>query len=60
MKKELQDRAISNEREYFEDRVAKGKLDLSSVLEWIKPFLQTKSNAFVGFTKGAFLSSICI
>jgi len=55
MKKELQDRAISNEREYFGERVAKGKLDLSSVLGWIKPFLQNKSNAFLGYTK-AFLN----
>ena len=56
MKKELQDRAISNEREYFEERISKRKLDLSTALSWIQPSLQNEpaSNHFATFSK-AFL-----
>jgi len=39
MKKDLQDRAVANEREYFEERIAKGKIDLDPVIDWIKPAL---------------------
>jgi T-complex protein 11 len=57
MKKELQDRAVSNEREYFEERVAKRKFDLALVIDWIKPALQAdpSTHHFTAFSKGTFL-----
>lgn len=67
MKKDLQDRAIANEREYFEDRVSKNKIDLSNVIQWIKPSFEadTSLNHFTAFSKGTFpvppklISSVC-
>jgi hypothetical protein len=52
MKKELQDRAVSNERDYFDDRVAKGKINLAAVIDWIKPPFQNQSNPFTAFSQG--------
>jgi len=54
MKKDLQERAVSNEREYFEDRVSKHKIDLSPVIQWIKPVLQDDAshNHFKAFSNG--------
>ena len=54
MKKDLQDRAVSNEREYFDDRIMKGKIDLTPVLDWLKPSFQQSSQpqAFTAFSKG--------
>lgn len=54
MKKDLQDRAVLNERAYFEDRMAKGKIDLSPVIDWIKPSFQIDPslNHFTRFSKG--------
>lgn len=40
MKKDLQDRAVTNEREYFEERIAKGKINLTPVINWIGPSIQ--------------------
>ena len=58
MKKDLQDRAISNEREYFEDRITRGKIDLTTVINWIEPFVeQNPSQPFSAFSKGA--SNLC-
>jgi hypothetical protein len=56
MKKDLQDRAVSNEREYFNDRIAKGKIDLTPVIEWIKPSFEANPplNPFTSFSKGLF------
>ena len=50
MKKDLQDRAVPNEREYFDDRLAKGKLNLTPVIDWIKPSFQGDSSSFDPFT----------
>jgi len=57
MKKELQDRAVSNEREYFEERIAKGKMSLAPIVSWIKPYIENEpsSQHFAAFSK-AFLS----
>ena len=54
MKKDLQDRAVSNEREYFEDRILKRKLDLKPVIDWIKPSFQADPtlNPFTSFSQG--------
>jgi hypothetical protein len=52
MKKDLQDRAITNEREYFDDRIAKGKIDLATVINWIEPYMEADSNQpFSAFSK---------
>lgn len=53
MKKDLQDRAVSNERDYFDDRIAKGKVAIKPVLEWINPALQADPtlNPFTNFSK---------
>jgi hypothetical protein len=54
MKKDLQDRAVLNEREYFDERIAKGKIELGPVIDWIKPsFLADPSlGHFTMFSKG--------
>ncbi len=49
MKKDLQDRAVSNEREYFDDRIAKGKIDIAPVIDWLKPSFEDGSS-FSAFT----------
>jgi hypothetical protein len=56
MKKELQERAVSNEREYFEDRILKRKLDLKLVIDWITPSFQADPslNPFTSFSQGIF------
>ena len=56
MKKDLQDRAVSNEREYFDERIAKGKIDLTPVINWIRPPFQAdhSSDHFGGFSTGKF------
>ena len=53
MKKELQDRAVSNEREYFEERIAKGKINLAPVIDWITPYVKTEASSkhFTAFSK---------
>ena len=57
MKKDLQDRAVANEREYFEERIAKGKIDLDPVIDWIKPALlaDLPLSHFTRFSKGTVL-----
>lgn len=54
MKKDLQDRAVLNEREYFDDRIAKSKVDLVPVIDWIKPSFRADPslNPFTAFSKG--------
>jgi hypothetical protein len=53
LKKDLQDRAVSNEREYFEDRIAKGKIDLTAVINWMEPYIEENSTQpFTAFSKG--------
>ena len=54
MKKDLQDRAVTNEREYFEDRILKRKLDLKPVIDWITPSFQADPslNPFSSFSQG--------
>jgi T-complex protein 11 len=55
MKGELQERAVANEREYFQDRIAKRKLDLNEVIDWIKPSFESDStNRFASFSNGTF------
>jgi hypothetical protein len=56
MKKDLQDRAVQNERDYFDDRVSKGKIDLAPVINWIKPPLEVEPtlNPFTTFSRGIF------
>jgi hypothetical protein len=56
MKKDLQDRAVANEREYFDDRILKRKIDLNPVMQWIKPSFQAdlSLNHFTAFSKGTF------
>ena len=44
MKKDLQDGAVSNEREYFDDRIAKGKIDIAPVIDWLKPSFEDDSS----------------
>jgi len=57
MKKELQDRAVANEREYFEERISRGKFNINQAINWVKPSLQSEnsSNHFGAFSK-AFLN----
>jgi T-complex protein 11 len=53
LKKDLQDRAVSNELEYFEDRIAKGKIDLTAVINWMEPYIEENSaQPFTAFSKG--------
>jgi len=49
MKKDLQDRAVVNEREYFDDRISKGKIDLAPVIDWLRPSFENGSS-FSAFT----------
>jgi len=53
MKKDLQDRAVSNERDYFEERIAKGKVEMKPVFDWIRPALRAEPslNPFTNFSK---------
>ena len=55
MKKDLQDRAVSNEQEYFNGRIANGKIDPTPVIEWIKPSFEAAPSLapFNSFSKGA-------
>jgi hypothetical protein len=59
MKKDLQDRAVSNERDYFDERIMKGKIDLTQVIDWLKPSFQASlpSQSFTAFSKGTPLSN---
>ena len=56
MTKDLQDRAVSNEREYFDNCIAKGNIDITSVIKWIKPSFQDDPSLspFISFSKGIF------
>jgi T-complex protein 11 len=53
MKKDLQERAVANERKYFDERIVKGKVDLKPVIDWIKPLFQAEPslNHFTTFSK---------
>ena len=57
MKKDLQDRAVTNEREYFEDRILKRKLDPKPVIDWIAPSFRADPclNPFSSFSQGILL-----
>lgn len=54
MTKDLQDRAVSNEQEYFSNLIRKGRFDLKPAIDWIKLSFQSNSSLhpFTSFLQG--------